>query len=94
MLEFRESRAQYRPSFPERPEGPSIVQSPEDLKRPRGHPSRGKSLVDNPRYNYLTLTLSDAEFKRLVEWMEQQDPKPTRAQAARILLLAGLERAV
>jgi hypothetical protein len=50
--------------------------------RPDGQPGR---------YNNVTTTLSDEEYARLLAWIDNQpDPKPTRSDAMRGFILAGL----
>ena len=43
------------------------------------------------RYNSVTTSLSDAELRLLMDWIERQDPKPPRSTAVRELMLAGLD---
>jgi hypothetical protein len=51
----------------------------------------GTSKIENARYNSVTTVLSDSELQRLRDWIEAQDPKPSRSEAARRLLLIGLD---
>lgn len=51
----------------------------------------GMSKVENARYNSVTMALSDVEMQRLRDWIEAQEPKPSRSEAVRRLMLAGLD---
>ena len=48
------------------------------------------SRLENPRYNTVTTTFSDAELRALKLWIEKQQPKPSKSVAIRNFTLAGL----
>ena len=42
------------------------------------------------RYAYMVTAFSDGEAAKLLEWIERQDPRPTKSEAIRNFVLAGL----
>jgi hypothetical protein len=48
------------------------------------------SKIANARYIYMPTTLSEAEAAKFMEWIERQDPKPTKSEAIRGFLLAAI----
>jgi hypothetical protein len=49
-----------------------------------------RSKIANARYVYMVTAFSDAEAAKLMAWIERQDPKPTKSEAIRGLVLAGI----
>jgi hypothetical protein len=48
------------------------------------------SKIPNARYVSITTTFSDFEARKVMEWIERQNPKPNRSTAIRNLVLAGI----
>jgi hypothetical protein len=48
------------------------------------------SKIANARYVNMSTTLSEAEAARFMDWLERQDPRPTKSEAIRGFLLAGI----
>jgi hypothetical protein len=49
-----------------------------------------RSKIANARYVYMVTAFSDAEAAKLMEWIERQDPKPSRSEAIRTFVLEGI----
>ena len=49
-----------------------------------------RSKIANARYVYMVTAFSDAEGAKLMEWIERQDPKPTKSEAIRSFVLSAI----
>jgi hypothetical protein len=48
------------------------------------------SKIANPRYVYVSTALSKVEAARFAEWIDRQNPRPTKSEAIRGFVLAAI----